>query len=184
MLDRAMMTEVDVVVVIRDDADRALAAERTRRGQSVRIVDESADGSFVWIVEPGGRVGISDGTRSEIVHAREVIGAPDQGIGSSGPSEPIWDRPVQAPLHPIALGALATEEQHPVPRIPAVDEVERRIQAEVAAGKISPFVLPRLRRRADEVRYRLGSRRSPADAEVARSARALEDEIRAGAARR
>ena len=169
MLDRAVMTEVDVVVVISDDADRALAAERTRRGQSVRIVDESADGSFVWIVEPGGRVGISDGTRSEIVHAREVIGAPDQR---------------EAPLHPIALGALATEEQRPVPRIPAIDDVERRIQAEVAAGTLSPFVLPRLRRRADEVRYRLGGGRSPADAEVARSARALEDEIRAGAARR
>jgi hypothetical protein len=177
------MREVDVLVVVRGEGERAIATERARTGQTVETVDERADGRFVWIVEPSGRVGISDGASSEVVQAREVIGAGNARVGTGEPADPIWDRPVQAPLRPIALGALATEEQRAIPRIPAVDEVERRIRADVAAGRLSPFVLSRLRRRADELRYRLGGGRRIDDPEVERAARQLSDEVRTGAAR-
>ena len=64
--------------------------------------------------------------------------------------------------------------------MPAIDRARQRIERDVAAGLLSPFVLSRFRRRAEELQFSLGD----ADDDTAVSAVAdLERELRMGARR-
>ena len=79
------------------------------------------------------------------------------------------------------MRALAAEEPHETPRLPAVTAAGDRILSDVRAGRLSPFVLQRFLRRAAELQFRLV--REGREADAAREAAALEAELRSGAAR-
>ena len=137
----------------------------------------------VWFLSLEDRlVGVLDGGRTYLARSREPI---EQlaSISSAGPEPrgmPVWESR-GTPLIPVPLGALATEEAHEVPRLSAVAEAGDRIVADVHAGRLSPFVLQRFRRRAAELQFRLVKEGREQDA--SREAAALEAELRAGAAR-
>ena len=193
------MRDVDVVVIAGAADGRAAAVERAKVGRSVVLVDENAVPDrddlrgfgievlakhYVWIVEESGRVGLCDGARSFLIHATEIIGAPDDRTDDESRSDTaVWERPAGAPLRPIPLAALAKEELRAVPRLGAFEEAEARIKRDVAAGQLSPFVLSRFRRRAEELEFRLSAESATNGRDVELLARRLEQELRSGAAR-
>ena len=193
------MREVDVVVIARAADGRAAAVERAKVGRSVVLVDEDAvpdrddlrrlgievlDQHYVWIIEDGGRVGLCDGVRSFLIHATEIIGAPDDARNDESRSDTaVWERPASAPLRPVPLAALGTEELRAVPRRAAFDRADSRIERDIAAGQLSPFVLSRFRRRAEELMFRLSAESVTNESDIELLARRLERELRSGAAR-
>lgn len=193
------MREVDVVVIARAADGRAAAVERAKVGRSVVLVDEDAvpdrddlrrlgievlDQHYVWIIEDGGRVGLCDGVGSFLIHATEIIGAPDDPTDDESRSDSaVWERPASAPLRSVPLAALGTEELRAVPRRAAFDRADSRIERDVAAGQLSPFVLSRFRRRAEELMFRLSAESVTNESDIELLARRLERELRSGAAR-
>ncbi len=180
---------IDVIVIGSDRRADALAAARS--GKRVMLVDPRAaiddelrDAGIeivrgdVWIVEPSGRVGVLEGGRTALVDAREVVGAASPA--ASAADVPAWERPEHALRIPVPISALATEERRPAPSVPAIDRARERIERDVAAGLLSPFVLSRFRRRAEELQFSL----SDADDDTAvRAVADLERELRMGARR-
>ena len=179
----------DVVVIGSDRRAGALA--KARSGKRVMLVDPRAaiddelrDAGIevvrgdVWIVESSGRVGVLEGGRTALVIASEVVGAASPAASAS--DVPAWERPEDALRVPVPISALATEERRAAPTVPAIDRGRQRIERDVAAGLLSPFVLSRFRRRAEELQFSLGD----ADDDTALSAVAeLERELRMGARR-
>ena len=180
---------IDVIVIGSGRRADALAAARS--GKQVMLVDPRAaiddelrDAGIevvrgeVWIVEPSGRVGVLEGGRTALVDAREVVGTALPAASTA--DVPAWERPEHALRVPVPISALATEERRAVPSVPAIDRARQRIERDVGAGLLSPFVLSRFRRRAEELQFSLGD----ADDDTAVSAVAdLERELRMGAQR-
>ena len=180
---------IDVIVIGRERRADALATAGS--GKRVMFVDPRAaiddelrDAGIevirgdVWIVEPSGRVGVLEDGRTLLVNAREVIGAASPTASES--DVPAWERSEHALQVPVPISALATEERRAAPNVPAIDRGRRRIEHDVAAGLLSPFVLSRFRRRTEELQFSLG------DADGATAERAvaeIERELRMGARR-
>jgi len=187
--DAGTARDFDVIVIGIDRRADALAAAVDRKrvmlvDRSAVIDDELRDANIevvrgdVWIVEPSGRVGVVEGGRTALINAREVVGAKSSAASAS--DVPAWERPEHALRVPVPISALATEEERAAPAVPAVDRGRLRIERDVAAGLLSPFVLSRYRRRAEELRFSLGD----ADDAAAETAVAeLERELRTGARR-
>ena len=186
--DSPTTRHIDVIVI--GGARRADALAAARSGKRVMLVDPRAaiddelrDAGIevvrgeVWIVEPSGRVGVLEGGRTALVDAREVVGAASP---TSAADVPAWERPEHALRVPVPISALATEERRAAPSVPAIDRARQRIERDVAAGLLSPFVLSRFRRRAEELQFSLGD----ADDDTAvRAVADLERELRMGARR-
>jgi len=187
--DAGTARDFDVIVIGIDRRADALAAAVDRKrvmlvDRSAVIDDELRDANIevvrgdVWIVEPSGRVGVVEGGRTALINAREVVGAKSSAASAS--DVPAWERPEHALRVPVPISALATEEERAAPAVPAVDRGRLRIERDVVAGLLSPFVLSRFRRRAEELRFSLGD----ADDAAAETAVAeLERELRTGARR-
>jgi len=141
------------------------------------------DPAQVWFISRVDRlVGVLDWHRTYLARSREPI-EERAAVATPGPEPrgvPVWDTR-GTPLIPVPLGALAAEEPHETPRLPAVAAAGDRILADVRAGRLSPFVLQRFLRRAAELQFRLAKEGREADAP--RETAALEAELRAGAAR-
>jgi len=137
----------------------------------------------VWFLSLVDRVvGVLDGDRTYLAHSRRPIeqrSAP-LGIPQEPAGVPVWDSPGM-PLVAVPLGALATEEERSVPSLRPVTDAGERILADVRAGRLSPFVLQRFRRRAAELQFTLVNEGRERDAE--REAAALETEMRASGPR-
>jgi len=187
--DSAATRDIDVIVIGHDRRADALAA--ARGGKRVMLVDRRAtiddelrDAEIevvrgdVWIVEPSGRVGVLERGRTTLVKAREVVGAASPA--ASAPDVPAWERPEHALRVPVSISALATEERRKAPSVPAIDRGRQRIERDVAAGLLSPFVLSRFRRRAEELQFSLGD---ADDATADGAVTELERELRTGARR-
>ena len=127
-------------------------------------------------------VGVLDGDRTYIAHSRDPIEQHSRlpGIPAEQAGRPVWDSPGM-PLIAVPLGALATEEERSVPSLRPVTDAGERILADVRAGRLSPFVLQRFRRRAAELQFRLVKEGRERDA--GREAAALEAEMRASGPR-
>jgi len=186
--DSPTTRHIDVIAIGGDQRADALAAARS--GKRVMLVDPRAaiddelrDAGIevvrgdVWIVEPSGRVGVLEGGRTALVDAREVVGAASP---ASAADVPAWERPEHALRVPVPISALATEERRAGPSVPAIDRARERIERDVGAGLLSPFVLSRFRRRAEELQFSLGD---ADDATADRAVAELERELRMGARR-
>ena len=187
--DAGTARDFDVIVIGIDRRADALAAAVDRKrvmlvDRSAVIDDELRDANIevvrgdVWIVEPSGRVGVVEGGRTALINAREVVGAKSSAASAS--DVPAWERPEHALRVPVPISALATEEERAAPAVPAVDRGRLRIERDVAAGLLSPFVLSRFRRRAEELQFSLGD---ADDAVADRAVAELERELRTGARR-
>ena len=137
----------------------------------------------VWFVSLVDHVvGVLEGDRTYIAHSRQPIeqrsGPP--GIPLEEAGKPVWDSPGM-PLIAVPLGALATEEERVVPSLKAVIDAGERILIDVRAGRLSPFVLQRFRRRAAELQFTLVNEGRERDAET--EVAALEAEMRASGRR-
>jgi thioredoxin reductase len=57
------------------------------------------------------------------------------------------------PLRALPLAALATEEERPLPELPALAELEQRLIRDIQLGILHPTAMNRFRHRADEVLF-------------------------------
>ena len=141
------------------------------------------DPAEVWFLSREDRlVGVLDGDRTYLARSREPI-EERSALATPGPEPrgvPVWEAQ-GTPLIPVPLGALAAEEPHETPRLPAVTAAGDRILADVRAGRLSPFVLQRFVRRAAELQFTLV--REGREADAPRETAVLEAELRSGAAR-
>src|SRR5437762_8884455 len=115
------------------------------------------DPAHVWFLSLDDRlVGVLDGDRTYLARSRDPIEqrVPNVPPGPEPRGVPVWESR-GLPLIPVPLGALAAEETYEVPRLDAVVAAGYRILADVRAGRLSPFVLQRFRRRAAELQFRL-----------------------------
>jgi hypothetical protein len=102
------------------------------------------------------------------------------GILAARTGRPLADMPLDSyrpPVRPIPLAALATEEDRPVPRPPALVDAETRLTADVHAGTLHPMAALRFWRAAEETLYRLDSEAADPSA-VEAAAREIERKIR------
>ena len=81
------------------------------------------------------------------------------------------------PVRSLPLEALATEEERPLPRLRAFDELEERLARDVAAKKLSPVAITRFHYRVEEMLF-TAAERGAGEEEVERLAAELERQIR------
>ena len=81
------------------------------------------------------------------------------------------------PVRSLPLAALATEDERPVPRLRAFDELEERLARDVAAKNLSPLAITRFHYRVEEMLF-TAAERGAGEEEVKQLAADLECQIR------